>query len=353
MKGKVLRPALWPEADQAAWVAAFDEGDVFDGRGPAAHWSAGSRRSVASGYGRWIGYLTGMEPGTLTLAPADRVTRERLRRYLDHLAAHITPAGVFNYPKHLYDPIRVMAPERDWRWLKTLVWRLDRGTPRRNKAGRMVTPDRLIRLGDGLMQQARPESNGLDAAIAYRNGLIIALLSRRPVRRRNLAALRIGRHLVQSGGRWHIVFRADETKNRQPYEATVPERLQPYLERYLSEIRPRFLGAAEHDGLWASAKGGPMTETAIYEQVSKRTKAAFGKAINLHLFRDIAVTEIAYKDPARIGIARDLLGHSDLRAVDRHYNQASQIRAGRAYHEALLAERLDLTQTGHKRGRRR
>ena len=52
-------------------------------------------------------------------------------------------------------------------------------------------------------------------------------------------------------------------------------------------------------------------------------------------------------------IARDLLGHSDLRAVDRHYNQASQVQAGRAYHQALLVERHDLAQIGRKRGQRR
>jgi len=353
VSGKVLRLARWPEADRAAWAAALAEGDIFDGRGPAAHWAAGSRRSVASGYGRWIGYLQAVVPAARALAPAERISRDRIRRYIDHLAAEITPAGVFNYVKHLYDAIRVMAPEPDWRWLKTLVWRLDGRTSRRNKAGRMVTPGQLIRLGIGLMEQARPEVDGLDAAIAYRDGLVIALLACRPIRRRNLAALRIGRHLVHSGSRWHIVFRAGETKNRQPYEATIPEFLQPFLERYLDEIRPRFPKANSHDGLWASAKGGPLSDTALYDQVCKRTRIAFGKPINLHLFRDIAATEIAYRDPARIGIARDLLGHSDLRAVDRHYNQASQVQAGRAYHQALLAERHDLAQTGRKRGQRR
>ncbi len=353
MSGKVLRLARWPAADRAAWAAAFDASDIFDGRGPAAHWAAGSRRSVASGYGRWIGYLQVVEPAALTLAPAERITRERLRCYRDHLNAEISPAGVFNYVKHLYDAIRVMAPERDWRWLKTLVWRLDGRTSRRNKAGRMVTPGQLIRLGIGLMEQAQPEADGLHAAIAYRDGLVIALLACRPVRRRNLAAMRIGQHLVQSGRRWHIVFRADETKNRQPYEATVPTFLQPSLERYLDEIRPMFPKANSHDGLWASAKGGPLSDAALYDLVCKRTRVAFGKPINLHLFRDIAATEIAYRDPARIGIARDLLGHSDLRAVDRHYIQASQVQAGHAYHQALLVERYDLAQTGRKRGQRR
>ena len=50
------------------------DGDIFDGRGPAAHWSAGSRRSVASGYGRWLGWLAAEEPEALLLPPASRLT---------------------------------------------------------------------------------------------------------------------------------------------------------------------------------------------------------------------------------------------------------------------------------------
>lgn len=354
MSDKVLRLARWPEADRAAWAAALEEGDIFDGRGPGAHWSAGSRRSISSGYGRWIGHLTAEEPEALALAPADRVARDRLRRYLEHLNAEITPAGVFNYAKHLYDAIRVMAPEHDWSSMKAIVWRLSgRGRSRRGKAERMVTPGQLIELGLRLMEQTEPRSGDLKEAIAYRDGLIIALLICRPIRRRNLAAMHLGRHLVEAGARWHMVFGADETKAHQPYEAPVPELLLPFLERYLDDIRQRFPGACRHDGLWASAKGGPLCDSALYDLVRRRTRVAFGKPINLHLFRDIAATEIAYRDPANIGIARDLLSHVDLRPVDKHYIQESQVRAGRAYNTAVLAERFDLAQTGARKARRR
>lgn len=351
MSVKVLNPSLWPQVDQSAWHAAFEAGDIFDGRGPAAHWSAGSRRSVASGYGRWIGYLNAVEPDALELLPADRVTRERLRAYLDLLHGEITPAGVFNYAKHLYDAIRVMAPVRSWDWFKTIVWRLDRGSPR-NKAGRMASPGELRDLGLDLMTRATSDDDDLRGAIAYRDGLIIALLASRPIRRRNLAAMRVGHHLMRTGNHWHTVFTSDETKTHEPYEAPLPDFLAPYVERYIDEIRCRIPGAGSHDGLWASAKGCPMTESWLYETVRRRTSAALGKAINLHLFRDIAATEVAYRAPERIGMARDLLGHRDLRAIDKHYIQASQIQAGRAYGQALLAERDDLMQKDRKHRQR-
>ncbi len=354
MTGKVLRLKHWPEADRIAWVEAVAEGDIFEGRGPATHWSAGSRRSIASGYGRWIGYFTVTAPEVLALPPHERVTRERLRTYLDHLDAEITPAGVFNYAKHLLDAIRAMAPERDWTWLKTIVWRLEGAErSRRGKAGRMVTVSQLIDLGLELMEAAEHKTDPLKGAIAYRDGLMIALLICRPVRRRNLAMIEITRHLVRAGRRWHLAFEANETKNGHPYNAVVPEFLESNLDRFLTEFRPRLHSADKHSGLWASSKGCLMTEDALYKAICKRTEAAFGRPINLHLFRDIAATEIAYRDPASIGIARDLLGHGDLRSVDRHYNQASQVEAGRVYQAVLLSDRADLTRARRRTIERR
>ena len=61
-RAKVLRPDLWPETDQVEWSAAFSVGDPFDDQGPAAHWRPRSRQSVASGYGRWIGWLRDNDP---------------------------------------------------------------------------------------------------------------------------------------------------------------------------------------------------------------------------------------------------------------------------------------------------
>lgn len=340
-RAKVIHQNLWPAADREAWAAALAEGDIFDGRGPGAHWSAATKRNVASDYGRWIRYLEETNPGALALPPDDRVTREHVRAYVARLEADVAPAGACNSLSHLYDAIRVMAPDRDWTWLRAVARSLKARVIPRAKRDRMVDPERLLDLAVRLMEEAEVDLSGLSLAapLRYRDGLIIGFLTLRPIRRRNLAAMRLDHNLVRAGSSWQVAFEPEETKNRQPLEFPFPEVLLACLERYLSEVRPRFPGAAEHDGLWASAKGGPMTKTAIYAQVAKRTKAAFGKAINLHLFRDIAVTAIAIKDPANIARARDLLGHSDLKTLDRHYNQASQIEAARSYHETILVLR--------------
>lgn len=198
--------------------------------------------------------------------------------------------GVFNDIKQLYDALRVMAPDHDWSWLKILVWRLHRQVTPKAKKHRMVSATRLLDLGLGLMETAdldRPDP-GHHQALQYRDGLLIALLILRPLRRRTLAAITLGETLLRTGDGYALVFGPEHCKNKRPLEFPWPEVILPQLEHYLAAVRPLFPGADEHQGLWASCKGRAMTEGALYKQLGKRTSAAFGEPINLHLFRDIA-----------------------------------------------------------------
>ena len=121
----------------------------------------------------------------------------------------------------------------------------------------------------------------------------------------------------------------------RPLEYPLPEAVRRALERYLAVFRPALFGSAQHDGLWASAKGVPMTGNAIYDAVCRRTKAAFGRPVNLHLFRDGAATFWALNAPAQVRGASELLGHAHPRTTEHHYNQANAVRAARKLAEVL------------------
>jgi integrase len=69
------------------------------------------------------------------------------------------------------------------------------------------------------------------------------------------------------------------------------------------------------------------------------TERVFGKAIRPHLFRDIAVTELVDSAPEEIGIAPDLLGHSDLRTTRRHYIKARGMTAHARVQDVIVARR--------------
>lgn len=348
---KLLPVDSWPEQDRHAWNRAIRPGNCLEDGGAASHWAERTRRTVLFAYRRWLGHLHHTDPDALDLDPAERVTEQRIRGYITMLQATITPSGTHNYIKHLFDAVRVMHPEHDWRWLSEVARRLEQLVTPRNKRPRMVSSHELDALGRRLMEEAdsSTELRPLQRAILYRDGLMIALLAARPFRRRNYAGIAIGQNLIKLGDGYHLCFRADETKTHTPLTFPFPEALLMELEHYLNRYRGWFPGAEAHDNLWASAKGVPLGEDAIYSRITKHTKEAFGKSINPHLFRDCVATTIAIEDPEHVGIAVDLLGHSSLEFTQTHYIQADTIRASQSYHSSIKALRQQLSKSAHER----
>ena len=87
---------------------------------------AASRNKTARGYGRWLCWLR--QKGLLdpALAPGARVTRPLVADYVATLSASCAPYTVVCRLQELYDALRVLAPETDWRWLAELWMRLGR-----------------------------------------------------------------------------------------------------------------------------------------------------------------------------------------------------------------------------------
>ena len=180
--------------------------------------------------------------------------------------------------------------------------RFERDFHPRDKRPRLVSAGRLARLGLDLMDcalQGQPRGC-TSVALSYRDGLLIAFLISVPIRRHSLAAMRIETHLTLRGGRFHAEFSPQDMKSRQPFSMAIPQFLTPYIERFLSEIRPQIPGAEEHHWLWASSSGGGLCGQAIFKIVTDRTTAAFGHPVNPHLFRSIAATTIAVSTPGQV-----------------------------------------------------
>ena len=143
------------------------------------------------------------------------------------------------------------------------------------------------------------------------------------------------------GAEWWLQVPEDETKTGAPVRMPLPRALGPRLGTYLREHRPVLAGQrgrwAEPVGeaLWVSADGSPMTGMALYDRIVAHTRAAFGRSVNPHLFRDCAATSMADRDPGRIHVASVLLGHRALASVERHYNRARMGQAVRRYQDVL------------------
>ena len=92
-----------PVADTAAFAKAYLPGDIFDEtNGPGAHHSEGWRRMIRTSYRRWLGYLTEYHPADLLLAPAERITPERLRSFVELLSSEVRQTTVAVSIANLY-----------------------------------------------------------------------------------------------------------------------------------------------------------------------------------------------------------------------------------------------------------
>jgi hypothetical protein len=145
-----------------------------------------------------------VDPQALELAPEIRLNAGRAKLFVDHLVETNIARSVAIQIDALYKAARIMVPGIDWTWLKRMKTRLHRAAPSRAAIGPVITSVQLLELGLELMNETMPRSDHpirLADAVRYRDGLMIALLAYAPVRRKNIAAIHIGRELTRDGDR--------------------------------------------------------------------------------------------------------------------------------------------------------
>jgi integrase len=339
-----LRLEDWPAEDQKRWNAAFVRAGLFEEQGVGSHLSSRTRVSLANAYGRWLGVLARHDPEALTLTAAERTTPERVHLFATILRNTNLGRSVASQIRHLRGAIRLLAPEMDTSWMLKIASGIEAQSPRRDRRPRLRLSHELDALADKLMNEAEIEFEALSrpskkAALAFRDGLIIALLTIAPMRRRNLASLAIGCHLIRAGRNWSILLSADETKGKEALEYPLSDKLSRTLDRYLDVFRPALYCSDTHDGLWASAKGIQASGNALYDAICRRTRTEFGVSMNLHLFRDAAFSFLALYAPEQVGVGRDLLGHKHLHTGEQFYQTAQTVLASRVVAELLEKKR--------------
>jgi integrase len=342
-----LKRESWPEADRRRWEEALQAGDPLEPGGIRCRYAAISNRKVERGYGRWLTWLGlqgSLDPGE---APADRITRERVAAYIKDLArlGNGTQTQLTRL-QELYEAALVMDPGRDWQWIRRIASRVRaRHIPVRDKRTRVVGNDQLYELGLKLIAMADTASTERLRAIAFRDGLLIALLALRPMRLRNIAAIALDQHLRRQGSAWIVAFSEDETKTGAALEFPWPRSLIRALEHWIQHWRPYLLRLKSRwtrpadNAFWISSHGSPMCQQAIYDRIVERTRAAFGRPINPHLFRDCAATTLAIVDPVHVRLAAPLLGHRTFATTERYYLQANMLEASRQHQQEILRRR--------------
>jgi len=350
-----------------AWRAAFNPGGLFSTPSKASGWRPASINKTQKGYGLWLSHRkakAGLSDEALGAgAPEDLVTKDAVLAYIEDMQTiGSSSMTVCNHIQELYDAIRILTPHLPndhWDWLGNAYKNLRSDShPSRNKIARLKHADQLEGLGLELMAKAEAAPNRdyrakvgvteLQRAQMHRDGLICALLARRPFRIKNFYSLTIGTNFLIDGDRINFAFKASEMKGKRTMEVPFPKSLLPHLTRYIEHYRPILLttsGKAPNlptQALWISRDGTDLTQGPLHVAVRKRTKAAFGKPIPPHWFRDSVTTSLIRDEPASARIIGTILGHTTPDIANKHYNQSLMVETGRR-HAALLERMIDLT----------
>jgi len=342
-KSRIYLPfESWPAEDRARWQAAFAEGDRFDGSGPGSHLAESTRRNLWISYARFLAFLSANRPDLLELRPEARIDPLVVAEYV---AWRRCGYGMLAVDLDgLRGALMLICPSVDWSWLLTLAKRIKAAAPRTPRKYHLVTSEQLYALGIELMDHAVAAAEAAKCmskahAFEYRDGLVIAQLALIPLRSRTLVSLRIGKHLVKTGHGWGLDIPAADTKTRRALDYPISKELCARIDVYLQRFRPRIPGAHTHTGLWVSNKRRPMSAIAIYNAVRRRTKNAFGFAVNLHRFRHAAASLWSIRDPVNVRGSKDLLGQASYGNTEKHYIMAQSRLAGRALAQAVDAAR--------------
>jgi integrase len=177
----------------------------------------------------------------------------------------------------------------------------------------------------------------LAQAIQVRNGLMLAMLGFHPIRRKNFAALEIGRSLVKIRGRWWIVLSSAETKEKRADERRVNKLLLPLIDRYLDRYRPVLVRPDNpSSSFWLSARhGARITDKHVARVIGMTTLSTVGVRVGPHLFRTSAASAAAIYGGENPHLGSAVLHHADPRATLEHYNRATSLSAGESLRQVI------------------
>ena len=195
--------------------------------------------------------------------------------------------------------------------------------------------ERLINLPESMMRSlARLPDPGYNDAVRAQTALAIAIELVAPLRAKNLAGLRLDRHIVHSrpgpGAVMHLVVPTGEVKNNNPLEFELPSDVVRILELYLQKFRP-LLVADGSSYLFPARQGGAKTPAQLAEQIKRDIKKGIGLTVNAHLFRHVCAYLYLKAHPGDYETVRLLLGHKSLATTVRAYCGLERSDAVRRY----------------------
>ncbi|WP_218588601.1 tyrosine-type recombinase/integrase [Marivita hallyeonensis] len=332
--------AQWPEADRQMWTDLMALSGPLDSGGQLAHLRETSRTPLQNHYGRWLKWLAVSDPASLDEMPVRRASIDRWRSWLKALS-HTRPMTQWSFVHDTVRLLRAAHPNANWRDHKQLVKHLRRQAgqgDRTRKAGRVLGSHVLLQAGlRHAIDGAEDAPTEIDALKRQRDGTMVAFLALMPIRRRAVVSLTIGTSILFGADGIEIVLSEDLTKTGVPWEAQVPQEIEPLMRRYADDTRPRLMAARKetHDWLWVNDRGAPYHLNYFGNRIGRITQDLLGVRVTPHLFRDAAATTLSRHSPDAAKLIPPVLSHSSNLTSQKHYIHAGSIEAGRGLMDVI------------------
>src|SRR6516225_8224659 len=223
-----------------AWMAACRSAERLRRGGAASHLKDVTRRDLARRYGYLLDYVERSEGLDRNADAASYVTLDRVDRFVTELRTRIRSVTVYATIYKVRRTAQLLAPGRDFIWLREIEKDLALMMQPKSKFDRLVYNHVLLEAGMTLMAEADSSTrrSALARARQFRNGLMVAVLAAHMIRLKNFAALEIGRSFRRINDTWWIVLSASETKEKRADERPVDKCLIRWIDRYLKIHRP-------------------------------------------------------------------------------------------------------------------
>lgn len=157
-----------------------------------------------------------------------------------------------------------------------------------------------------------PDTNTI---LGYRDRAILELLYSSGIRRSELLNLKL-EDVDTEGG----FLRINLGKGAKDRVVPIGKIASHYLETYLKGIRPLIFRAKDHETLFISKKGNPLSKNGLGEVIGKYAKeSGLERHITAHTFRRSCATEMI-KNKANLMHVKELLGHSSMDTIQAYCN---------------------------------
>lgn len=205
------------------------------------------------------------------------------------------------------------------------------------------TKGRLLHLPGNLMKRASdPELRPHAAALLAMYATALELLLAFPMRRSNLAALRLDQHLQRSGFRGcpvtHISLPKAEMKNEQAILWPLGDQSARLLEVYIQRFRPQ-LAAPGNTYLFPNTKMSGRSAHDLAIGLGDLVEGELGCEFNLHLMRHFTVARHLQHHPGDYETGRRMLGHKNVKTTTDYYAGLEVDAAARSVDADLALDR--------------